>query len=87
MSRTDLDQILTKGTVLLLETGEYSDYSVENPLVILMDFSKRKVAEEYRIYCALGGEEPDPGYFGAWLITQGYVEDLSRARSLDHSCN
>lgn len=42
-----------------------------------MDFSKRKVAEEYRIYCALGGEEPDPGYFGAWLITQGYVEDLS----------
>lgn len=79
---TDLEQILIAGTLLIIETGEYSDKSWGGPVRIVRDFSKAEVAGRFRAeWVRPGGDDysrgPEPYAFLPWLIKEGYVEDVA----------
>jgi len=74
--------ILEAGTILLLETGEYSDHSTHGPFIILKAFDQSVVSKEYKDSWTPTEEDfydrPDPHGFIAWLATQGYIEDAPK---------
>lgn len=76
----DLSQKLEKGTLLIIETGEYSDRSWSGPVRMLVSATKQELADAYR------GEwvkEPDgwrdevnPEDFLPWLIKTSRAEHV-----------
>lgn len=80
MNDSDLSQTITAGSLLVIETGEYSDYSAGNPVRVVRDFTKREVVQEFvtnwnpeQYHCE---DEPRPEYFLPWLTANGYVVDV-----------
>lgn len=57
------------GTILLLETGEYSDFGYEAQLVTLCDLDLRDAIERYKSQFIAKDEwdEADPCGFVGWL--------------------
>lgn len=83
---TDLDQVIAAGTLLIIETGEYSDQRWTGPVRILRDVSRRELADGYRSTWKQDDERPwqtgaDPDGFLPWLVTAGYAEDVENVQS------
>ena len=82
---SDLDQVLKKGTLLVIETGEYSDRSWDGPVRLLKDFKKADVVAKFRAQW----KKPDDGWtiapsaeeFLPWLIKRRYVESVDDVSS------
>lgn len=80
MSMNDLDQVLKAGTLLVLETGEYSDRSTMTPIRIVKDVTKRQLAEEFKAqwkHPEWDTEKcwrPSPYEFIDWVFASEYVE-------------
>lgn len=71
--------LIKKGTVLCLETGEYSDYVVHGPFRVLRDFDQGQVVAQFKAQWTPPHEwrdEPDPDEFMGWLVSERYIEDI-----------
>jgi len=71
------DIILRAGTLLIIETGEYSDRQWHQPVRMLKLMNKTEVAELYRSTFKRdedGDIDQDPDGFLPWLIKERYVE-------------
>ncbi len=80
----DLSQVLKKGTLLIIETGEYSDHSWSGPVRMLGDFTKADLAERFRAEWKPKYEwedRPNPGDFLPWLIEQKLAEHVDDVES------
>ncbi|MGR7993898.1 hypothetical protein [Xanthobacter sp. ZOL 2024] len=78
----DLNITIHVGTILIIETGEYSDKMWQGPVRVTRAFRKRVVADAYRAAWKPDPtspwiEEPDPDGFLPWLVKEKYVEDIS----------
>lgn len=72
------------GTILVLETGEYSDYTFHGPLRVLRDFDQAEVVGLHREQWTPPNEwehEPDTDSLMGWLVTSGYVEAIDNVVS------
>lgn len=81
----DLSQVLKKGTLLVIETGEYSDRGWSGPVRMLGDYSKADLAEQFRQEWKpidpWDGDKPRPDDFLPWLIKVGKAEDVEDVHS------
>lgn len=80
----DLSQVLKAGTLLIVETGEYSDSSWQGPVRMLKDATKGELADGYRSTWKPEDEwdkGPDPYDFLGWLIKEGWAEDINDVHS------
>ena len=81
----DLSQTLKKGTLLIIETGEYSDRDWRGPVRVLKTATKAQLADDYRREWKKTPdswhEEPDPDGFLPWLIASGRAEDVENVHS------
>jgi hypothetical protein len=78
----DLSQRLEIGTLLMIETGDYSDISVSDPVRVIRAFCKDEVASAFRAAFVPDDEwqeEPDASDFLPWLVAGGYVENVDNA--------
>lgn len=70
----DLSQVLKKGTLLIIENGEYSDRNWGGPVKLLHSFTKQELADAYRAewkkedYPDGYRDELGPEDFLPWLI-------------------
>lgn len=80
---SDLNVTLKAGTLLVIELGEYSDYTYDGPVRVVRDFVKADVVEAYRAAPPANdwSGPAEPGEFLAWLIKEGYVEALDDVHS------
>jgi len=64
--------------LLVLETGEYSDYTFHGPFVILREFDQAEAVAEHRAQWKPDPDgwrdEPDTDSFTAWLTTQRLID-------------
>lgn len=73
---------LNIGDVLILERGEYNDYTYDGPFRVIKPFDRTEVAKQFGAEWQpeLGQrdeyENPDPGDFSAWLAKNGYIENV-----------
>lgn len=87
--QTDLDVILELGSILVIETGCYSDKQWEGPVRLVRRVSKRELAEAFKLawrdpatrvgrygYDWDEDEGPRPDCFLPWLVRAGYVEHI-----------
>jgi hypothetical protein len=69
-----------RGTVLLMSSGEYSDYAYVGQLVTIKDCDLPKLAQECRdtFKKEEGGwrDEADANDFPSWLVANGYAVPL-----------
>lgn len=80
----DLSQVLKKGTLLVVETGEYSDRAYHGPVRMLGDFAKADLAEQFKSEWKPANEyddRPDPSDFLPWLIKTGKAETIEGIHS------
>ena len=81
----DLSQTLEKGTLLVLETGEYSDRSTMDPVRLLVTATKQELADAYRAQWKKGADdwndEPDASGFIAWLTATKKVEAVDNVHT------
>ena len=77
----DLSQTLGAGTMLIIETGEYSDRGWSGPVLLLGTFTKQELADAYRKEWKKDDDDwynkPTPEGFLPWLIRSGRAEDVS----------
>ncbi|WP_156410377.1 hypothetical protein [Bosea sp. Root381] len=83
---TDLDQIIAAGTLLIIETGEYSDQRWSGPVRVLRDVKRSYLAEHYRFSWKPQAERPwvdgpDPDGFLPWLVSAGHAEDVENVQA------
>jgi hypothetical protein len=88
---TDLSQTLKKGTLLIVETGEYSDRSCNGPVRLLKTFTKAQLVEDFRSEWKsfvktsddwrYTDDVLDSNAFLPWLITSGRVEEVDIVHS------
>lgn len=83
---TDLDQVLKAGSLLIIETGEYSDSSWAGPVRLLKDARKADLAETYRDEWKPDPARPwedhaEPHGFLPWLIKAGWAEAVEDVHS------
>ena len=80
-----LDAKMKKGTLLVIETGEYTDRSWSGPVRLLKTASRRDLAEAYKAQWTKKDDDwedcPDPSGFLAWLTSAGWVEDVENVES------
>ncbi len=96
MSKEDLNYILEKGSLLVLEHGEYSDRRWDEPIRMLKTVTKGDLAEAFRMAWRLdakvrerqwGGVPDDPDdypageCFGPFLIRAGWAEAVDNVTS------
>ena len=75
---------ITKGTLLTLETGEYSDYTFHGPFTVIREFDQAKAVEQFRAQWVAPNEwtdEPDADQFMGWLNREGYIEPAANVFS------
>lgn len=75
----DLRQVLKKGALLIIETGEYSDRSWNGPVRMLKDFAKVDLTEDFKREWKPQNKwehKPSPDDFLPWLIRTGRAEDV-----------
>ena len=69
---------LKPGMLLVLETGEYSDYTFHGPFVVLREFDQVEAVADHRREWKPDPDgwrdEPDTNSFTAWLAVNGYIE-------------
>lgn len=72
--------IIKKDTILIIETGAYSDHMADKPVTVLKDFDQLEVSKEYIHNWKANKEEwhwrPQATDFLAFLVRAGYVEAL-----------
>ncbi len=76
----DLSQELNRGTLLIIETGEYSDKNWCGPVRMLKTALKADLAEAFKREWKPTNEwddTPSPGDFLPWLIKAGWAEDVT----------
>lgn len=81
------NRLLKKDSLLIIETGEYSDSSWIGPVKMLVDKTKQELADEFKsefvfdpdINCV--GEGPSPYDFLPWLIKKRYAENYDNINS------
>jgi hypothetical protein len=78
---TDLTQILELGTLLVIETGEYSDKQWNGPVRMLISISKGELVERFRADWKPESwqdpeDGPEPGGFLPWLVASRYAEHV-----------
>ena len=67
--------IIKKGTIIQIESGEYSDYQVHGIFTALVDFDVNKVLKEYKQFT--GRHSPYPKYgFISYLVTNEFLDDM-----------
>lgn len=77
---SDLNQVLKKGTLLVIETGAYSDRNWEGPVRLLKDFKKADVVDFFLKQWKKPPDDvwntygPSPDEFLPWLVKNRYVE-------------
>jgi hypothetical protein len=74
------------GTILVLEHGEYSDYSFDGPVRVVKDFDQKEVCDAFLAQWTKGtGSDwrpyPDESQFIAWLTKEQYVESMDNVHS------
>lgn len=74
----DLSQILSAGTLLIIETGENSDFSWAGPVRIIKDVTKAELVEQFR---SDQKGDPRPDDFLPWLVKTGWAEDVDNVTS------
>src|SRR6185312_10920888 len=71
---------IKRGTLLVLETGEYSDYTFHGPFRVMKGFDEVKVVDLHRKQWKPENPEwdtePDTDSFMGWLTAQGYIEPV-----------
>ena len=70
---------IAAGTILVLETGEYSDYTFSGPFRVLRDFDQTEVvAAHVAQWIAPNDWEkaPDTDSFMGWLSSERYIEPI-----------
>jgi hypothetical protein len=74
----DLSQVLEKGTLLIIETGCYSDFGYCDPVMLLGNYYKAQLAEEFvrDFKPRYTGDTPSPGDFVPWLVSSGKAEHV-----------
>lgn len=77
---------LKKGTLLLIETGEYSDKSWGGPVRLLKSTSRTKLADAFKKQHVQQDpddpfDRPDPRDFLPWLIKSGFAEAIDNFES------
>lgn len=81
----DLSQVLKKGTLLVIETGEYSDRNWFGPVRLLKDTTKAKLVEAYKKEWVKEPDSwrdaPDPDGFLPWLVKSKRAEDVANVHS------
>lgn len=81
----DLSQTLKKGTLLIVETGEYSDRCWDGPVRMLKTITKADLAEKYREEWKPDprwpNEKPGPSDFMPWLVKAGWAEAIKNFES------
>ncbi len=80
----DLSQILKNGTLLIIETGEYSDSDWGGPVRMLADYTKAELAEQYVKEWKPeydGQTGPDPMDLLPWLIRTGKAEAVDNVET------
>jgi hypothetical protein len=86
MNTVDLSDTLPAGSLLVIEQGEYSDFSTAAPVRMLRDATKRALVQEYVTqYTPENGTwynaEPDPDSFLPWMVRAGYVEAVDHVNT------
>jgi hypothetical protein len=69
------------GATLVLETGEYSDYTFHGPFRVLRDFDQAEAVEQHKAAWRCDPEKswddkPDTNSFIGWLNREGMIEDI-----------
>lgn len=68
------------GATLVIETGEYSDYSLDGPFKVLKAFDQAEIAETFERDWQPSSDSlydrPDGREFVSWLTRHGYIEDV-----------
>lgn len=84
----DLQQPLKKGTLLVIETGEYSDRNWFGPVRMLKTASKADLIEKFREQWKPPADaeyewekKPNSGDFMPWLVKSGFAEDVPNVES------
>jgi hypothetical protein len=88
---TDLSQTLEAGTMLIIETGEYSDRGWSGPVLLVKTYTKEQLADDYRnewrkVDDEDGYDEPTPDGFMPWLIRTGRAVDVAGVQSWHVGC-
>lgn len=75
-----MSDICKAGTLLMVDSGEYSDYGVTGFFVVLKDFNPMKELEEYKSSNKIDDYFYDntDKYFGS-LVSKGYLVDINYA--------
>ncbi len=70
---------LKAGMMLVLETGEYSDFSVTGPFRVMRDFDQAQIVETFKAKWKPKYDfkkTPDTDDFMGWLSRGGYIQDI-----------
>ena len=78
--------LIKRGTILTLESGEYSDSAWHGPFNVLREFDQENVRDLFLGQWA--NQHPELAWnraeileFIAWLHRNGYIEDVPQAQS------
>lgn len=77
---------LDEGTILIIETGEYSDHSWHGPVRILKTVTRRELSEKFQsdwIPDPLDEFQttPEPYDFLPWLVKNGFAEHVDNVQT------
>ena len=90
MSKEDWDYRLEAGDLLVIQTGEYSDRTISDPVRMLKTFTKGELAEAFEMAWKLDAPNrdewerddlPTGNDFLPWLVKAGFAE------AVDHVVN
>lgn len=80
--KPDLSVTLEAGSLLIIETGIYSDKQWNGPVRLLKTVTKQELVDQFNaspVHRELGDDWKDahePGDFLPWLIANGFVEHV-----------
>ncbi len=81
---SDLSVTLKKGTLLIAEFGEYSDFYYESPLRMLKTYTKAQLIADYKAQwypSSSYDDKPPPREFTDWLVKSGRAEIVENVHS------
>jgi len=64
------------GTTLIIETGDYSDYTFHGPFVVVKEIDKDEIEKEFLAQWTpkkSWEEHPSPDHFLGWLASNLYI--------------
>jgi hypothetical protein len=83
----DLSQKLEAGTLLIIETGEYSDRDWRGPVRLIAPATKQELVDAFKSewkkedYPESWRDAPGPEDFLPWLIKSGRAEDVENVHA------